>query len=763
MISRYTYLGTGQNFIDAKEKVSGRANYLDDLIFPGMLIGKILRSPLAHARIIGIDTSQALRLPGVKAVITAADCPRVPFGLEAADVYMLAEDKVRYIGDEVAAVAAVSAEIAEEAISLIKVDYEPLPIVSDPERGLATGAPLVHEDKPGNIAKKYHIQVGSVEEDFARCDHIFEDEFSTSRVQACYMEPFGAIANWEQDGRLSIWSGLQSAFLGRNEIAKALGLNPSQVSVKVPTIGGGFGGKIWIRNFHPIVAVLARKTGCPVKIILTRKEEMFTTRPRVATNIKIKLGMMKDGTMVCKTSNIIADNGAYTWGAFKILLNMCMRTDCLYRFKSSQTEAVLVYTNLTPTSGMRGYGNAQMHFALESMIDMCARRLGLDPVEVKLKNCSRQGDTTLHGWKLRSCGLSECLEKAYERIKKDRFPAEDQTGRIKRGIGVACGNHISGHRSGDNFDGSSAMVRLHEDGRLQVYSGESDMGQGAKTVFAQIAAETLGIPMEHITVMPIDTDISPFCLGSYASRVTTVAGKAIFLAASKVRRQLLELAAKKMHVNMELLEIKEGLIYNKLDSENAMTIAEICKYGIRTREAQELTAYVTYDPPTEGMDSNFYGDYSSAYTYGAHGVEVEVDIVTGQVKIVRVVAAHDVGAVINAKGVVGQITGGVAQGAGWALYENLVYKDGVPQNANLRNYILMTIKDMPKIESILVETNDPVGPYGAKGIGEPTLIPTAPAIANAIEDAIGVRIKGLPLSAEKIFWALHPGLKESAR
>ena len=763
MQKSYTYVGKKKNFIDAGEKVTGRAKYLDDMSFPGMLYGKILRSPYPHARIKSIDVSRAQQLPGVKAVITSADCPRNYFGLEIPDVLMLAVDKVRYVGDEVAAVAAITEKIAEEALALIEVDYELLTVLTEPEVAMAPGAPLIHEDKPGNIAKKYHIERGNVDEDFAKCDYVIEDEFSTSRVQAGYMEPFGVIAKWEQDGRLTIWSGLQAIFHGRNEIAKALGISTSQITVKAPMIGGGFGGKIWIRNFHPIAAVLAKKTGRPVKIVLTRHEELLTTRPRVAPRIKIKLGMMKDGTMVAKEVKIVADNGAYTWAASKILLNMSMRTDCLYRFKSSRTDSVLVYTNLVPTSGFRGYGNSQMHFALESMIDMCARKIGLDSVEVKLKNCSRQGDTTLHGWKIRSCGLSECLEKSYAAIKAGRLPKEDPSGRIKRGIGVACMTHVSGNRSGTNFDGSSAMVRFNEDGKLMIYSGESDMGQGAKTVFAQIAAETMGIPVEDIMVMPLDTDISPFCYGSYSSRVTTVGGKAVFLATQKVREQLITLAGKKMGTQVELIEINNAIIFNKLDPGQKMTVAEACTFGIRTKEATELTAYITYDPPTVGNDSNCYGDYSSAYTYGAHGIEVEVDTVTGQVKVLRVAAAHDVGMVINPNGVVGQITGGVAQGIGWTLYENQIHKEGIPQNTSLRNYLLMTIKDMPKIESILVETIDPIGPYGAKGIGEPALIPTAPAIANAIEDAIGVRIKDLPITAEKIYWAMHPEVKEGVK
>jgi len=763
MQKEYSTIGKNVPFVDAREKVTGRAKYLDDLSFPGMLYGKILRSPYPHARIVNVDPGRALSLPGVKAVITAADCPATRFGLEIPDVSILAGDKVRYVGDEVAAVSAVSEEIAEEALSLIKVEYAPLPSVDDLEAALAPGAPLVHDDKPGNIGKAYKIERGDVDADFAGCDYVFEEEFATSRVLPCYLEPFGVIASWENDGRLTIWTGIQAAFHARFELARALNMQPSDISVKVPYIGGGFGGKIWIRNFHPIAALLAKKTGRPVKIVLSREEEFLASRPRVAARIKVKLGLMRDGTLVCKEMKITADNGAYSWAAPKILLNMAMRTDCLYRFRSTRTEAVLVYTNKTPTSGFRGYGNAQSHFALESMVDLCARKLGLDPVEVRLKNAVRRGDTTLHGWKIRSCGLGECIEKVSAAIQLNRLPKEKQGGKIRRGVGVACVTHVSGNRAGNNFDGSCALVRFQEDGKLLVYSGESDMGQGARTVFAQIAAEILGIPLESVKVMPLDTDISPFGYGTYSSRVTTVGGKAVLLAAQQVREQLLTLAGKILNEDPSGLDVKDGQIFVRLDPGRHIPVAEVCRAGIRTREGAALTAYVSYDPPTEGADGNFYGDYSSAYNYGAHAVEVEVDTETGQVRVLRVAAAHDVGYPINPNGVCGQIYGGVTQGVGWALYENLVYKGGVLQNPSLSSYILLTIKDMPEVEPFIVKTNDPVGPYGAKGVGEPALIPTPPAIANALEDALGVRFYDLPITPEKVFLALYARPEEAEK
>ena len=757
MAQKFSAVGKPLPFKGGAGKVSGASGYLDDLELPGMLHAKILRSPHAHARILGMDTAKAEALPGVMAVLTAEDCPHTKFGLDVPDTEVLAREKVRYVGEEVAAVAALDPRTAQKALELIEVEYEVLPAVFDPAEALEPGAPLLHDDKPGNLAKSYDIERGDYDKVLASCDRVFTKKFSTSRVLPSYLEPFGVIASWLQDGRLEIHTGIQAIFQARAEIAKALEMDASQVVVKSPTIGGAFGGKIWIRNFHPIAALLAKKAKRPVKYVMTREEEFLASRPRVPARMEITLGFLNDGTMLCKGLSILADNGAYSWAAPKITLNMSMRTDCLYRYQASRTHSEVAYTNTTPTSGFRGYGNAQAHFAMESMIDWCSRQMDLDPVEVRLKNASQQGDVTLHGWNLRSCGLSDCISKAREAIQKGRLPVEEDNGRIRRGIGQACMNHVSGNRGGNNFDGSTSMMRFQEDGRLCLYHGESDMGQGASTVLSQIAAETVGIPVEKVVVMPLCTDSSPFCFGSYSSRVTTVAGKAAFLAASEVKKQLLSVAAEALEVDAEKLDCKDDRVFVTDDPEKGLSVKEVCQIAIRTKKTAPLTTYMAYDPPTTGADAKtFYGDYSSAYTYASQAVEVEVDTETGQVRILRVAAAHDVGKAVNPLGVQGQIYGGIAQGGGWALYENVVYENGALKTNALRHYNMMTLSDMPEIESILVETIDPIGPYGAKGVGEPTLIPMPPAIANAIEDAVGVRISDLPITAEKVFFALHP-------
>lgn len=750
------YVGHKQSFIDAREKVTGRAKYLDDLSFPGMLHAKILRSPHPHARILRIDTAEAAALPGVYAVITAADCPDNRFGLDVADVTMLAIEKVRYVGDEIAAVAAESEEIAQEAVNRIHVEYELLPVVDDMRKAMEPGAPLVHEDKPGNIAKEYHFQRGDVDADFAQCDYVFEQDFSTHRVNGLPMEPMGAIALWESNGRLVMHTCIQAAFQARNELAKALGLDVSQVEVKVPFVGGGFGAKIWIRNFHPITAVLAKKTGRPVKYILTRQEDLITSRPRVAPQIHLKMGFMKDGTMVAKQAYILGDNGAYTWAAAKILNNMSIRTDCLYRFRSTKTDSYLVYTNLLPTSGFRGYGNSQAHYALECFVDECCKEMGLDPVAVRLKNCSRQGDLTIHGWKLKSCALDQCIEIADREIKKGRLPKSADGGAIRRGVATCAMVHVSGNRGGNKFDGSAAVIRVHEDGRVFLFSGEANLGQGANTVFAQIAAEELGVDIDAVTVMPLDTDTCPFGMGTYSSRVTTLGGSAVKHCAEQVRRQVLEVAGAMLGLHTNMLELRDGKIVYTSDESKFVTFRQAANEAIRTNKGVPLSAHYVHEPATVGADASGYGDYSSGYSFGAQGVEVEVDTRTGVVKVLRVTAAHDVGRAINPNGVIGQINGGVAQGIGWTLYENQLFDKGKPLMDGLHKYTVMTSKDMPEIKSFIVESNNPGGPYGAKGVGEPTLIPTAPAICNAIEDACGVKIRDLPVTPEKIYWALHP-------
>lgn len=750
----YRLVGRQVANISSFDKVTGRAQYVADLKLPWMLEAKILRSPHPHARILHIDLERARRLPGVRAIITARDLPRVELGLQIKDQLPLALDVVRYIGDEVAAVAAEDKDIAEEAIGLISVEYEELEAVCDPRQAMAPGAPLIHPRAEGNVATKYHIERGDVEQGFRESDLVFEHVFRTPMVQPTYLEPLGCVCAYGPSGKLNVWTPTQSAFGLRLELAHALQIKPSGIRIMVTDIGGGFGGKVTLRPMYPIGAVLARLTGRPVRLVFSRLEEFLTTKPRVAADITLRTGVKKDGRLVAKKATIIGDNGAYSWDAPKSLLNMSMRSDCLYRYQHVETESLLVYTNKVPTGAFRGFGNPQMHLAVEVQLDLIAKELGLDPVDLRLKNAVRTGDHTVHGWKIRGCGLKECIEAVDNAIRLEtdlESGAGPQAGGAdgETAWGLACAVHVSGNRSKSGFDGSAATLQLDEDGTLKIFTGESDMGQGAHTVFTQIVAEVLHVPMAAITLSPVDTDVSPRCLGAYSSRVTTVGGMAVKLAAEQMKGLILAEAGGLWGVKAEDVRIKGGIVATNAGPGGSMTLGELAG-RLALHEGKSLKASVVYDPPTEKLDEGFFGDYSSGYTFAAHGVKVKVDRDTGQVTVLKVVAAHDVGKAINLQGVQGQIHGGVAQGLGWALMERLVIVDGKILNANLHDYQIMTSLDIPKIFPVLVETNNPQSPFGAKGIGEPALIPTAPALVNAVNQAMDLQLNQIPLDLSAV-------------
>jgi CO/xanthine dehydrogenase Mo-binding subunit len=449
---------------------------------------------------------------------------------------------------------------------------------------------------------------------------------------------------------------------------------------------------------------------------------------------------------------IILDNGAYSLSAPHILTCMVVsRPDSLYRYKNVKNQGYLVYTNKIPSNAFRGFGNPQVAFAVESQLDVIAEKLGIDPVELRLKNATQQGDITAHGWQIRSCGLNDCINNSARQID---WSAKKSEKRTRRGIGIACTCHPSGNRAGFDFAGSSALVRVDEDGRINVSSGEIDIGQGSQTIFAHIAAEVLGVPLKDVTVSQFDSDTSPYAIGTKASRVTHLGGKAVQVAAMDAKRQLLEIAGKKLEVKVDDLEIMNARVFVRSSPEKAMTIPETVKSGLYSRGGALIVGKGVYDPNTVMTDATGYGDMSSAYEFGAHTAEVEVDIDTGQIKVLNYVAAHDSGA-LNTTLAEGQVQGGVAQGIGYVLTEELVHKDGKIINDTFTDYKILTAPDVPPIESIFVESNDPNGPFGAKGLGEPVIIPVAPAIANAIYDAVGVRIKELPITSEKILKALR--------
>ena len=736
--------------IDSKPKATGEAQYIEDLRIAGMLYGKILRSPIPHGRILHIDTSRAKRLVGVKSVVTAQDTPTIKFGLVISDELILAGEKVRYVGDEVAAVAAIDLETAEEALSLIRVDYEELPPVFDPEEAMKPGAPLIHEVEK-NIAQEIRFTRGTFAEGLKSADLIAQERFETPFVHPSYIEPVGCVAFFDLYGTLNLWLPFQKIFLTRALLAKALNMPPGKIRIIQPSVGGGFGGKL-DQKIPAVASLLTMTCQKPVKIINTREDEFRVGRSRVGTQIDLTMGMKKDGTVVAKRARIIADNGAYSSYAPSTLNTLAIRQDNAYRFHHLETEAYLVYTNKVPTGAFRGFGNPQVTFAVESMLDILAAKAGLDPLEVRRRNVSMTGDVTVHGWRIASGGLPECLERAAQAM---RWKEKKRMKAPHRGLGMACLIHVSGNRASYDYDGSSAFIRLNEDGNFDLLIGEGELGQGARTVFAQIAAEELGVHIENINVSVADTATTPYCLGASASRVTFVGGNAVKAAAQAVREKMVEVASDMLEAPKKQIVMEDGTIFAQ-GSRDKYSLGELAKFALYRKGGAPIMEKGTFDANSERMDPKTkYGNISGAYPFGVHMAEVEVDEETGKVKILAYVAAHDLGRAINPMAARGQIIGGVAQGIGYALTEELVFERGHIVNSSFTDYKIISAEDMPPVTTILVETLDPSGPFGAKGLGEPTIVPVAPAIANAIYDALGVRMKSLPITPEKILKALE--------
>lgn len=755
-ISSLTYVGKRIPMVDAPEKVTGQAIYFTDLDFPGMLHAKVLRSPYPHARILNIDAKRALNLPGVKAILLPENVPPEKYGPQVADRPILAKEKVRFVGEEVAAVAAIDEDTALEAIELIRVEYDPLPPVLKLEEALSEGAPLVHEDRKGNIASSSVIRRGEIEQGWRESDIILEEKFKTPFVHALYMEPQCCIAMVDASGGLILYLPIQTPYLTRNMIARILGMPLHKIKIIQTHMGGAFGGKL-DTSLHFIAALLALKAGKPVRLVNTREEDIGSTFLRVATHITIRIGAKRDGTLIAKQVKILADNGAYCSLAPKIVCtNMATRSDCLYRYRYTFTESTLVYTNKVPTSAFRGYGNPQITFAQESLIDMISHELGIDPVEIRLKNGIQTGDTTIHGWKIASCGLAKCLEEGASRIRWKEKRKERRNNKKLRGVGVAAMIHVSGNRGALEWDGSEVIIRIHEDGTASLFSGESELGQGKNTILSQIAAEAIGLSIDDIRWTPVDTEICPFVLGPYSSKTTVLAGNAVRKAGEEIRRQILEIASKMLNLPFEKLIIKEGKIYHIDEEEPKLTVKEVAHYAHTHEGRRSIYAYGIFEPGKVriGPSNDYYGDISTTYPFAAHFAEVEIDPQTGEISLLRYVAAHDVGKAINPLTIEGQISGGVVQGIGYALMEEIIFKNGLILNPNLKDYYIPTSLDVPSIESILIESNDPNGPYGAKGVGETSLIPVAPAIANAIFHATGVRMTEIPITAERLYLAM---------
>lgn len=752
-MSDYAIIGKRVPQKDAVEKSTGAALYVSDLRLPGMLCGKILRSPYPHARILSIDTSLARRVPGVKAVITCADTPRIKFGTLVDDWYILAKDKVRFIGEEVAAVAAVNEDAAREAIGLIRVEYEKLPAVFTPEEALQPGAPVINPDFPDNVVARFKVERGDVDRAFREADLVMGDVFSTNQVYQAYMETFACVAQFDGSGRLTMWLPTQLASKMRLNYARALGMQPRDVRIIKPHVGGAFGAKMEYDS-HLVAAVLAMKTGRPVKIVNTREEDFEAGNPRVPITFDLKLAVKKDGVILAKDLKLLAGNGGRTVYGPPIMSTACYRLDSLYKIPNVRADGKAVYTNTVPTGCFRGFGNAQAAFALESLLDMVAHELNMDPAELRIKNSYQNGDYSPHGWYISTTGLVDTVKQtagaAGWQEKRESYK------NTRRGIGLACTNHVSGNRGFFRpFDGSSALIRIGEGGQAVLIQGESDIGQGQNTVYAMMAAEAAGLRYEDITVAEVDTLTGPFGLGSWATRGTVMGGHAAIAAGREAKLKLLAEASAIYGYAPEDMDIREGTVYDKASGEKMGTVAEVASHYMFSHGGCPVTSESYYMPDTQVPDPvNKMGNISPVYCFGTHIAEVEVDTETGIVKVLNFWASHDVGKVLNPVGLEGQVEGGVVQGIGWALMEDMVTVRGKVQNPTFLDYRIPGVRDVPKIHVSFVETDDPRGPYGAKGIGEPALNPAAAAVANAIYNAIGIRFKSLPITPEKVLAAL---------
>ena len=738
--------------IDAVDKATGRAQYIQDMKLPGMLYGKILYSKFPHARIVKIDTSKARALPGVRAVITGEDIPEIKMGVYK-DNRPLKSGKVRSYRDEVAAVAATDPQTAKEALNLIEVIYEPLAGIFDPEEAMQQGAVLVHEEHKSNVLKMpWKLHYGDVEAARKEAAYVVEDRFSTTWVTHCCMGTSGAIAEFDPANNLTIHTNTQIPSLAQKDFLgalKAMGITGRRVRVIKPCIGGGFGSKLDTYAYEYLAILLAFYTRRPVKIEFGRTEEFIATSTRQPTITRISQGCDENGKLLFRDLSMILDNGAYTsWGATTPSV-MMMPITTLYRVPNVRYEAKCVYTNNTYAQAMRGYGNPQATFAIESTMDMLAEKAGIDLSEFRRINANQSGDISPQELRITTCGLEDCMDSVRSALEWDAPRAAGE------GVGLSSLIHVGGGARVYKSDGCGNIIKMDDFGKVDVFTGATDMGQGADTVVAQIVAEELGLQVDDIHVIHSDTDVCPWDVGAHASRTTFIAGNAALGAARKLKARILEFGAKQLETPLEKLVLAERCVVDRDDPEKRIEIGKLLRKAHFSHGGQMLMAEYFYDPSNENMGKDFKGNMSMTYTFGHHGVRVKVDEETGKVKILKYVAAHDVGKAINPLLLEGQVYGGVMMGIGYALSEQVILEKGENMNPNFRDYKILTAKDVCDIEAPVLETYDEAGPFGAKGIGEPGCVPTAPAIANAIYDAVGVRIKDLPITPEKVLAAIR--------
>ena len=749
---------------DAPDKATGKTIYINDMVLPRMLYGKILHTDRVHAKIVSIDTSAAEALPGVHVVLTGEDIPVMKFGATRDNVPLKA-GKVRCIRDEVAAVAAESEEIAAKAISLIKVEYEDLPPVFSPTEALKEGAPVVQEDHPDNRSLAYRFSHGDVAAAEANSDIVVEHEFKVPYVTHCCMGPGCVLADFDSDGKLTIYSQTQYPYNFKMDLAPAVGIHPGDIRVIQPPVGGAFGSKLDVYPFEPICVLLSKAAGRPVKLTFSREEEFINSPTRQPAEFKIKSGVNKDGTLTFRKVDCLMNNGAYTsWGPTTPVIQMRTFTGH-FRMPVVEYNGLAAYTNSVYAGSFRGYGNVQATFVTASVMDMLAEEVGMDPIAFRLKNAQNPGEVTPQGSILNDCKLKECIEIAAEKTdfltKHETFAGlRKKPGRIKRGIGIATSIHNAGGAKIHKSDGCGSILKLDDYGRATLITGASEIGQGIDAVLTQIVMDELGIAKSDVTIVMNDTALGPWDVGVHASRTTFVAGNAALQAAKAARKQILDAAAKQSNVTAEEMDLREGHV---VQADNGVSIVKLDRLlrQMHFGEDAELVMVSEYfEPDSELEDENHVGNLSATWAHGAYVAEVEVDTETGEVRVEKITAVQDVGKIINRLGIEGQMEGGISVSLGYALSEELKIEEGRVLNPNFRDYKVFTAPETPEIELHFVEHDCKASPLGAKGIAElPAIIP-APAIANAVYNAIGIRFFAPPLTPEKVARALHGAASE---
>ena len=762
-------VGSDVTMVGGLAKVTGAVNYAPDLQFPRMLYAKALRSPYAHAKVLRIDAATAEKLPGVIAVVTRDDLDGLNpyFGPVVDDQPVVATERVRHVGEVVALVAGESREIAEEAVGLIEVDYEKLPAVFDILEAIKTDAPVLHAQRKettagvhreefnfqvgGNVCSVYHVEDGDVKQGFQAADEIIENTYTLPPVQHGHIEPHAATAYWEPSGKLVLHTATQNPSGVQEQLAQVFKLPENHVRVIVPLVGGGYGGKTHAR-LEPALALLARKARRPVQWVLTR-DEVFLTGRRYGAVVKIKTGFKRDGRILARQVEAFYEIGAYALNGPVNAKTGCYVSSGPYNIPNRSLTTYSVYTNLPPTGPFRGVGVSHVCWAYESEMDDIARLLNVDPVELRLKHLVRERDIFVTGEELTSVGVTDCLRRTAEAIGwkgKEEQAEPPKKKNLLRGKGLAVAI-----KSTTTPTTSSASVRLNADGSAVLLTSSVEIGQGLLTSMAQIVGEELGLPFERVTVSSPDTDLTPYDKSTSSSRTTFHMGQAAQQAARDIKNQLFDVAAKKLEARIEDLELRDGTVFVRGVPDKKISIAEIFRTRFGSTVGSMFGGYCF--KTTGGLDPKTgKGKAAAFWFFSACGAEVEVDIETGKVRVLKTVAAVDAGHAIHPKQCGLQNEGSLLSGLGSALFEEMVYDNGQPINSNFLEYMLPSMEDHPEeFQSILVEIPHPDGPFGAKGVGEAALPPVAPAIGNAIANALGgVRIRDLPIKPDKLIAAL---------